>query len=75
MVFFPSWDLLAQFYFIIFLFGNSTFDQWCISDDYKTFSNQSCHNFFLLIIVYDLLSDGVFFPTWIYMCKWILCLW
>jgi hypothetical protein len=38
-------------YYIIFegdflMFVAFTFDQWCISDEYKTFSNQSCHNIF-----------------------------
>jgi hypothetical protein len=42
----------------------STFDQWYISDEYKTSSNWSCHDIFLLVIVYDLLSDDFFFPTW-----------
>jgi hypothetical protein len=40
----------------------SASDQWCISDEYKTSSNQSCHNIFLLVIVYDLSNDGFFFP-------------
>jgi len=39
-------------------------NQWCISDEYQTFSNQSYHNIFLLVIVYGLSSDGFFFPTW-----------
>jgi hypothetical protein len=38
-------------------------NQWCINDEYKTSSNQSCHNIFLLVIVYDLSSDGFFFSN------------
>jgi hypothetical protein len=36
-------------------------DQWHISDEYKTASNGSCHNLFLLVIVYDLSNDEFFF--------------
>jgi hypothetical protein len=39
-------------------------DQWHISDEYKTASNGSCHNLFLLVIVYDLSNDDFFFLTW-----------
>jgi hypothetical protein len=45
------------------MLGSCACDQWHISDEYKTASNESCHNSFLLVIAYDLWSDEFFFSN------------
>ncbi len=56
---------------LILCLTTSTSYQWCISDEYKTYSKQSCHNIFccLLYMTYQVMV--FFFQLGIYMCRWI----
>jgi len=50
----------------------STSDQWCISDEYTTSSNQSCHNIvFASYCIWFIKWWFFFFQLGIYMCRWI----